>query len=290
MNSVTNIETHFLGTHRPTGSLNRGLAILLSFRFDHREWGITELSRHLAIDKATVYRLLKTLERWGFVQKVARGHGYVLGPAVQQLGRGLHNDRLDDQIHQILERLHKTMQGTVSLRLRSGDRIIAIQKIESSVGLKISIPLWIPYPFDCGAGSKILLANLPKVELRRLIKKSLVRGFPSKKLKTATDLSKHLKEVEAYGYAFSDQEAFVGVRSVAAPVRNEQGNVVAALVVSLPLQLFPVRRLKSLSQLVQACARDLTSLTSSEIPENTWKVNSAGHGNKISNGFSRTAL
>jgi DNA-binding IclR family transcriptional regulator len=280
MNSVTNIETSFLGTHRPTGSLNRGLAILLSFRFDHREWGISELSRHLAIDKTTVYRLLKTLERWGFVQKEARGQGYILGPAVQQLGRGLHNDRLDDQIHQVLERLHKTTQGTVSLRLRSGDRIIAIQKIESSVGLKISIPLWIPYPFDCGAGSKILLAGLSKTELHALIQKSLVRGFPSKTLKTATDLSKHLKEVEAHGYAFSDQEAFVGVRSVAAPVKNVQENVVAALVVSLPLQLFPLRRLRSLSQLVQACARDLTSLTSSEMGENVWKVSTGGGNQK----------
>ncbi|MEX0805847.1 MAG: IclR family transcriptional regulator [Candidatus Binatia bacterium] len=261
MKLVSNNETDLLATNRPTGSLSRGLAILVSFQSDHREWGMTELSRHLAIDKATVHRLLKTLEKWGFVQKAARGHGYVLGQAVQQLGRGLHNDRLDDQIHQVLERLHKTTQGTVSLRLRSGDRIIAIQKIESSVGLKISIPLWIPYPFDCGAGSKILLASLLKVELRRLIQKSLIRGFPSKKLKTPKDLSKHLQEVETCGYAFSDQEAFVGVRSVAAPVRNEQGTVVAALVVSLPIQNFPLRRLRPLSQLVQACARDLTSLT-----------------------------
>jgi IclR family transcriptional regulator, KDG regulon repressor len=265
MNSVSDTETSSFPTNQLSGSLNRGLAILLSFRFDRKEWGTTELSRHLALDKATVYRLLKTLERWGFVQKAPRGQRYVLGPAIEQIRSGLLNDRLDDQIHKILERLHKVTQGTVSLRLRSGDRIIAIHKIESSVGLKISIPLWIPYPFDCGAGSKILLADLPGVELRKLIQKSVIRGFPSRKLKTATDLSKHLKDVQIYGYAFSDQEAFVGVRSVAAPVRNAQGSVIAALVVSLPLQLFPLRRLKPLSHLVQEYAHDLTLLTSSEM-------------------------
>ena len=281
MKPVSNIETELFGTNRPIGSLGRGLAILASFQSDHREWGITELSRHLAIDKATVFRLLKTLEIWGFVERSPRGQGYVLGQLIQQLGHHVQSDRLDDRIHRFLVRLHETTQGTVSLRLRSGDRIIAIQKIESSVGLKISIPLWIPYPFDCGAGSKILLANLPKLELRRLIQKSLIRGFPSKKLKTAADLSRHLKEVDTNGYAFSDQEAFIGVRSVAAPVKNEQENVIAAIVVSLPLQNFPLRRLRSLRQLVQAHAHDLTSLISTEMGGNVWKVFSTGRAIKI---------
>src|SRR5512146_878621 len=103
-------------------SLARGLSILRSFTVERPEWGVTELSRHLGLNKATIFRLVKTLEAEGFLSPDPSSGKYYVGTALLRVAYvGLSRSELERAAHPYMERLASETGESVDLPVWAAD-------------------------------------------------------------------------------------------------------------------------------------------------------------------------
>ncbi len=110
------------------------------------------------------------------------------------------------------------------------------------------------HPVYCTGVGKVLLAWEPEEEVRRFLASIPLLRFTPNTLTDPEALIRELRSVRARGYAVDREERERGVRCVAAPVRDSQGRVVAALSVCAPASRLPRCRLPEIARLVQAAA------------------------------------
>jgi DNA-binding IclR family transcriptional regulator len=214
------------------GVLDKVMAILHSF-----DDGVTRLEPRAVAAGAgmttpTAYRLMKGMAEHGLLEQDASG--YRLGVALLHLGArvadGLevrhvalpHMEWLRDQTHENAE-----------LHLRHGSSRVPVEVVHSRLDLRPIGQVGVPLPLHIGASAKVLLAWLDPSESEALARTSHESHGDAGKF-DARWLEQQLAEVRYQGWALTDGEREVGVASVAAPVRDRLGAVVAALVVSAP--------------------------------------------------------
>jgi DNA-binding IclR family transcriptional regulator len=214
------------------GVLDKVMAILHSF-----DDGVTRLEPRAVAAVAgmttpTAYRLMKGMAEHGLLEQDASG--YRLGVALLHLGArvadGLevrhvalpHMEWLRDQTHENAE-----------LHLRHGSSRVPVEVVHSRLNLRPIGQVGVPFPLHIGASAKVLLAWLDPSESEALARTSHDSHRDAREF-DARWLEQQLAEVRTQGWAFTDGEREVGVASVAAPVRDRLGAVVAALVVSAP--------------------------------------------------------
>ena len=213
-------------------SLDRGLALLAAFR-DAPALSLAQLSAVLPIHRTSTFRLIRTLERRGFLVHDRDGL-YRLGPAIRELG-GLALSRVDVPrfVRELFHRIARETNETVQLLLRDGAHVIVVDGIESQLRVKVGAGLGERRPLHATAAGKCVLAYLPTDERRRLML-TLERLTPS----TIVDpdaLTVELEHVRARGFAVNDQESEPGARFVAVPVFNGLHRFVAAISVGAPV-------------------------------------------------------
>ncbi len=215
-------------------SVGRALSILELLAEGPGELGVTELGRLLGVHKATAYRLASTLAERGLVERNPATDKYRLGFGMIHLA-GAAMARLDlvQQARPILEELAERTRETVNLAVLDGDRVMHIDQITGTRSV-VSVS-WVGRrtPYHCTSNGKVLLAFLGEGERERLLQAPLERQTPN----TIVDpvaLRAQLVEVRARGYAHTIEELEEGLNAVAAPVRQADGGVVAAVSVAGP--------------------------------------------------------
>lgn len=198
------------------------------------ELGVTELGRLLDVHKATASRLVTTLAQRGLVERDPVSEKYRLGFGLIRLaGAAMAGLDLVRTAHPILDDLAERTRETVNLGVLSGDAVVYVDQISGTRAI-VSVS-WVGRrtPLHCTSNGKALLAYLPAAERDRLLKGPLERLTPT----TIVDIDallKQLGEVRLRGYAQTLEELEMGLNAVAAPVRQADGEVVAALSVSGP--------------------------------------------------------
>lgn len=198
------------------------------------ELGVTELGRLLEVHKATASRLVTTLAHRGLVERDPVSEKYRLGFGLIRLaGAAMAGLDLVRTGHPILDDLAERTRETVNLGVLSGDAVVYVDQISGTRAI-VSVS-WVGRrtPLHCTSNGKVLLAHLPEAERDRLLKGPLERLTPA----TIVDvdrLLKQLHEVRLRGYAQTLEELEEGLNAVAAPVRQADGEVIAALSVSGP--------------------------------------------------------
>jgi IclR family transcriptional regulator, acetate operon repressor len=222
-------------------SVDRALSIMEILARD--DWsGVTEIAKELGIHKSTVFRLVSTLERRGFVVQHADTQKYRLGFAVVRLASGVRYELdLTQVARPVCERLSEWSGETVNLAVLEGGEVVNVDQVNLSTAT-VSVN-WIGRRSALHATStgKVFLAYAPEQVLERYIR----RGLSTLTEHTITDaavLRQHLDEVRQRGYASALEELEVGLHAVAAPVFGHEGDVVAAVGVSGPsYRLVPER-------------------------------------------------
>jgi DNA-binding IclR family transcriptional regulator len=219
-------------------TIERMSLIFEELRLSPQGLSIKDLSERVALPKGTTHRLLKSLAYFGFVGQDVESKQYHLGFKLVELGNTLLSQLdLRTLARPHLITLSQTTNETVHLVIFDQEKVLYLDKVESeenpsslrmasTVGMRISA-------HSCAVG-KVLLAALPKKELREFTK---AKDLPRKTKKTITDADQfiaHLELVRTQGYAIDDEENEPGIRCVAAPIWNEMGHVVAAISISAP--------------------------------------------------------
>jgi len=220
---------------QPMRSAERLLHVLKCFGTEAASLTIAEISRDLDLAPSTVRRLLLLLEREGFVRQEAGG--YRLHHAIIRLAAAaLTGSSLVKAAGPVLDGLRERLGEAVQLTVREGAELIILDNRQSEHLIKTFHKIGHRYPPHRGsAAGKALLAWLPEAELLPLLPASgRWEPYTERGIASVEALRVALAQTRERGYAINDGETESDVWSVAAPVRDHHGAVVAALNVPCP--------------------------------------------------------
>jgi len=224
-------------------SVANSLRLIRAFSEDHYEIGISDLAKRLGLAKSTVHRLASTLLDQGMLEQNAGDGKYRLGLALFELGT-LVRRKMDFtmEARPFLRTLLENTGETVHLAILDHDSVLYVISLESKQALRMGSKVGTRVPVHCTAVGKTLLAFQPEGEIERII----ARGLPASTSSTIVDakaLQRELAAVRTRNYAVDDEESEVGLRSIAAPIRNDAGSVIAAISIAGPVHRMTRRTL-----------------------------------------------
>ncbi|HTK14066.1 MAG TPA: IclR family transcriptional regulator [Xanthobacteraceae bacterium] len=210
-------------------SVGTAVLLLKTFSEDQPELGISMLSRRLGIAKSTVHRLAATLVAEGLLEQDAETEKYRLGIGLFRLGALVRRRMtVSNEARPFLYALREKTNETVQLAILDGTEIMFIFNLESTQAIHLRADLGVRRPAYCTAAGQAILAFQPAETVAKVIAKGLTALTPQ----TVTDaaaLHKTLRDVRQRGCAVEDEESEIGMRSISAPIRNDAGDVVAAI-------------------------------------------------------------
>jgi IclR family transcriptional regulator, pca regulon regulatory protein len=220
---------------RYSQSLERGLAILSSFTPEHFIRGIAEVADELGMRRSTTHRYMSTLVALGYLEQGA-ARKYRLGLRVADLGMSaLNSTALRERARPYLEELCRQSSYTTSLAVLDGPEIVYIDRVRSARRgqgkVDLDLPAGTRLPAYCTAMGKLLLANLPEEEQRKLLADLKLTKMGPNTITSKGPLRSELEQVREEGYAVNDQELAPELYAIATHVRSES-EVVAVVSMS----------------------------------------------------------
>jgi IclR family pca regulon transcriptional regulator len=242
---------------RYSQSLERGLAILGCFTPKRPVLGIADIADELGMSRSTTHRYVITLVALGYLEQGA-SRKYRLGLRVTDLGMSaLNSTGLREHAHPYLEDLRQRTTYTTSLGVLDGSEVLYVDRVRSyrrgQGDIDLDVHTGSRLPAYCTSMGKLLLANVPESEQREEIASMKLTKRGPNTITTKKALREELDEIRAAGVAVNDQELAAGLYAVAAPVRNDAREVVAAVNLSAHSSMI------SLGELVDALGPHLVS-------------------------------
>lgn len=212
-------------------SLERGLAVINSFSSEHPGQTLSEVADQTGLTRATARRVLITLTELGYVDQ--RGRSFSLTPKVLELGYSfLSSLRVVDVAQPSMERLVDQVQESSSMSVLDGSQIVYVARVPTKRIMTIALALGSRLPAYPTSMGRVLLAGLSDEGLEEFIEQT---AFEELTPYTVTDKERFrglIQQCRDDGFALVDQELEEGVRSIAAPIKNRRGEVIAAMNVS----------------------------------------------------------
>ena len=213
-------------------ALARGLDVLRSFRAGTPAMTLSEIAGHTGLARPTVRRILITLEELGYVRAADRG--YALTPRVLDLGMAYVNAlSMWDVARPHMEKLVGLTNESTSMAQLDGSDIVYVARVAVPKIVTLAVTIGTRFPAPATSMGKVLLAALPPAALEAVLAEPSRSGIAARWQPAAADLDAALREVRAKGWALADQDLAPGIRSVATGVRDGDGNVIAAINVTV---------------------------------------------------------
>lgn len=229
-------------------SLSRGLHALTLLAQAEGAVGVSELAEMLGVDPSSSYRLLATLERHGYVLQEAQGKKYALGYAALELaGAVLRRLNVATIAAPHLRTLVNETGESAHLAVRDGANAVFIGQEVATAILRVDTTIGSSEPVHCTAVGKVLLSEMAEGELMAIFGGRPLPRFTSQTITSLDELLPELARTRTRGYAFDDEELHPGVRCLAAPVRDYQNRIIAAIGISGPTSRLTRERLPELS-------------------------------------------
>lgn len=231
--------------HSTLSSVTNAARVLKEFSKGNREIGVTELSRRLGIGKSTAHRLAHTLTEERLLEQDPQTGAYRLGLAMYELGASVHwHIDLHAACSPVLDQLRNATGETVQVAVLDSREVVYIERRESPQTLRLFGRVGHRNDAHCTGTGKLLLACLPPAKLEATLKGWKLRAHTPQTITRIDVLMTQLEVVRNRGWAENINEAEVGVASVAAPIRNSFGEVIAAVSIAGPVQRLPGNSLR----------------------------------------------
>lgn len=227
-------------------SLSRGLSLLSLVAENPTPLSLTDLSKRRGLSTGAVQRLTFTLQQLGYIDRDGTDKKFRPGPRVQAIGFSvIRNMDLNKIAHPYLEEAEKSVGETVNLAVLDGIEIVYVERIVSLRSLHVSISIGSRRPLYSTSMGKVFLAFMPGKQREDVLARMELAPFTLRTIRSERDLKVELERVKARGFATSNEEMEIGIRSVAAPIRNFAGAVVAAVNFAAPTSRVSVRKLET---------------------------------------------
>ena len=212
------------------------MARLLEVLAQHPEpLGLKQIAQHTGLHPSTAHRILSAMSADRLVDRVEPG-SYRLGMRLLELGN-LVKSRISvrELALPVMRELHAQTGETVNLSVRHDDEIVYVERTSSGrSAMRVVHVIGTRAPLHVTAAGKLFLLEEGTARLREYAKRTRLAGHTKNALTTVAALERDLERIEEQGFATDNEEAEVGVRCVAAAVRDDAGTLVAALSLSTP--------------------------------------------------------
>lgn len=216
-------------------AVQRTIQVLEILSSSPTDLSLTELSMLTKVPKSSLFRILVTLEAGKMVHQDHERKKFSLGTKVIELsGAKLGRTDVGKTARPHLERFARETRESVYLGVLDHGQVILLQHIDSLDMWKIVTRLGNTSPAHCTAIGQVLLAGLPEEEVAGIIQERGLKRYTKKTITSEAGLRKRLAEVRTRGYAVVDGEYKSELCAVAAPIRDHNGTVVAAVMCALP--------------------------------------------------------
>ncbi len=237
-------------------TVERAADVLLLFaEAPHRALGVTEIAATLGLSKTAVHRILASLRNKGLIELDPASRKYALGSVMIGLGIS-YLDGLDVRAMAApeLEVLSAGTNETATLSVRTGWSRMYVDQVTPDREVLMSVQLGVRHPLHAGASSKAMLAFMADEDVEAYLRGPLVSVTPA----TVVDpirLRRELRRIRRQGFAQSTGERQIGAGSVAAPVLDHRGQVVAVVSVCGPAERMAGEIDRCVEQLLGATGR-----------------------------------
>ena len=220
-------------------AIARGLDVIRAFGPRQPVMTLAAVAAAARLPRPTARRILLTLEELGYVR--AAGGGFELTPRVLDLGmsyvlsRGLW-EIARPHMEQFVARTHESS----SVAQLDGSDIVYVARVAVPKIVTLAVTIGTRFPAMQTSLGKVLLAALPPGEAERILAEPTRSGITARWQTGADERAAALREVRARGWALTDEQLAPGIRSVAAPLRDGEGQVIAALNVTVHAAETPI--------------------------------------------------
>jgi IclR family KDG regulon transcriptional repressor len=196
---------------------------------------VSEVARTLQLPKATVFRVLYTLQEIGYARKdpVSRSYVSVQGGTWTSHDEG--RETLKRVARPYMEKLLSRFEQTVNLAVLNRGQVFYAEILEGLRSIRMSANVNTYAPVHTTGVGKSMLAFLHPMEAEEILKKRPLTKLTPKTITSVREQVKAFKKIREQGYSVDNEETETGARCVAAPIFNAQGRSVAAISVSGPV-------------------------------------------------------
>ncbi|MBW0115901.1 IclR family transcriptional regulator domain-containing protein [Pseudonocardia abyssalis] len=209
-------------------ALARGLEVIAAFGPDRPSMSLAEVAAATGLARPTARRILITLDELGYVR--SEGRGYALTPRVLDLGVAyVRSQGLWDVARPHMEKLGARTNESVSIAQLDGSDIVYVARVSVPKIVSLTVQIGTRFPALPTSLGKVQLAALPVDELEAVLAQPTRSGLTARWRPDRAERDAALREVRARGWALTDEQLTLGIRSVAAPLRDGSGRVIAGL-------------------------------------------------------------
>lgn len=232
-------------------SVVKAFALLDAFTNEKTSWGVRELALKTGYNKSTTYRLLNTLASLNIVHQNSN-EKYSLGSKLFELGnRVAIYKAITKSTNAPIKNVALEIQETVLLSILKEDQVFHINKADSLHGLKINTSIGSYQPIHATASGKLLLAFSKKEVQNEILKRIQLSKATEHTITNLKSFKKELDTIHSQGYALDIEEFELGLVSIAIPIHNKSGNIIASISASGPLSRFRTENIPNYINILQ---------------------------------------
>ena len=212
-------------------SLERGLTVIRAFDAEHPVLSLSEVAAATGLSRAAARRFLHTLVHLGYMHN--NGGRFSLRPKILELGYAyLSSLTLPEVALPHLEDLAEQVRESSSISELDGEDVVYIARVPTKRIMRVTINVGTRFPAYATSMGRVLLAAQPDDWLDRYLSSVSLHGLTDHTITSPAGLRQELRKIRGRGWALVDQELEEGLRSLAAPIRDAGGTVIAAVNVS----------------------------------------------------------
>jgi IclR family pca regulon transcriptional regulator len=216
-----------------TNTLSRGLQVLSAFTPQNPSLSISEITEITGLPQSTTFRLVYTLENLGYLVRDRETRKYRHSTRVLAIGiAALESLDIRQIALPFMQALSQRVNETVKLGILDGVEVVILASVVIPDKLSIPTPIGHRWPVYCSSLGKAILAFLPPEKRDKII---AAIEFKPRTARTITDpvqFKDHLRLTQERGYSMVEEELIAGMGSIAAPIFDHSGEVIAAIDIS----------------------------------------------------------
>lgn len=239
-------------------SIDRAVAIIECFSKDRKELKLTEISQMLDLNKSTVHGIISTLKYHGFISQNDETQKYRLGIRFIEFGDLVMNSIcIRNAALPVIEKICPKIEETVHVAMLDGADVVWIEKQECNRSVKTSSTIGARLPIYTTADGRMMLCYVDADKINDYLPAEIPK-FTANTITDKGELIKKLSEMKNNGFAIDNEEFVEGLKCVAAPIFDHEGNVKFSLSTTGPAFRMTEAKINNLIVIIKEAANEIS--------------------------------
>lgn len=244
--------------YRRIQSIDRAILILKCFTENRKEMKLSEIAYELDLNKSTVHGIISTLKYHGLIEQDEETQKYRLGMYIVELGNLVLNSIDIRKIaYPIIRDVSKQLNETVHLSKLDGSELVYLDKVESNQSMRIFTFVGSRMPIYCTGMGKAMLAYKNDDIINKFLPE-ILKPMTRNTITDKKELLKQLKTIRERGYAMDNEENSDGLRCIAAPIFDHNGEVRYSISVSGPTVRITEDKTENVAKIIKESAKEIS--------------------------------